>query len=858
MSMLKMSILPIALLATLPAAAVYSVANGTDGELPVIFAIKQGSGVASDGRGHLSPAVWGDGEIPHNTADYVIMSNLSEYVIGGASSSFEGHSLQIGTTDYSLKSSAAVGALYVYNRSDSEAVSNVAEFQNEGLILVNGNIRTRYYNNTDIAGKVTVLAPASRPFQLYGGRGDRSSYTGFLRFHGAFYGASTAGLIVPANEKFPWFGLKICGDWSQYFGSLVITGKVATAADAWPGYGVDRKVGDIVATELHVTNTVVAGTVIMHEGTRLMSYKTGEPFVVSNLVLKAGSTLKLSGNVTVGSLAMEGGATIDVLPQANGMVIPAVTVLDSVSMSGGAINVTIGGYAATNGVNSAVLVLPAGASVTADDFVFTGWAATLDKIKSAPLSVRVEPDAETGAVNVVPYYPPIVSLLSNDSTTRVSEHSSAITNALQWSDEREPHGGAHYNLGTHSLRIYDTLPCNMNNAPTLEYVFPGLSLLFGQGSSVTFICKSVTVTNAIVYGTGCGINTPAYTQPTWYGPLEILAGADMTFNIGYGKQLTWNGEVSGAGNLTVRGLSGGSTGTPSGYVYFTEPNTNFSGAVTITIPVGAASDPTRNTPQFAPSRNKFFTCYVADARNLGGAMSPANPKGIVIKNMCRLAVKEAGQTVTFDEPTRGIFIDWVGRFYLTAGKTLVVNSPLAVHGTMYKEGDGLLALGSAVKFGADGMLDQWEEGENATNHAFVVHGGDVRILNADALNGLNVTVSNTASAFRLPFSSGDADLKAFGIRNVKTDAPFAVAVDGAKLNIRLDPPEDLPQPQDTFGLVTVPLDQTNAVAQLLKVYKPESGFDGFGLKFSLVANEDGETATFKATVKTHGTLFTIR
>ena len=854
MSMLKMSILPIALLATLPAAAVYSVANGTDGELPVIFAIKGGSGVASDGRGHLSPAVWGDGEIPHNTADYVIMSNLTEYVLGGASSSFEGHSLQIGTTDYSLKSSGAVGALYMYNRSDSAAVANVAEFQNEGLILVNGNIRTRYYNNTDIAGKVTVLAPASRPFRLYCGRGDRSGYTGFLRFHGAFHGTSTAGLIFTANEKLPWSGLKICGDWSQYFGSLVITGMVATAADAWPGYGVDRKVGDLVATELQVTNTVLAGTVIMHEGTRLMSYKTGEPFVVSNLVLKAGSTLKLSGNVTVGSLAMEGGATIDVLPQANGTVIPVLTVLDSVSISDGAINVAIDGYAATSGVNSAVLVLPAGASVTADDFVFTGRVAALDELPEfTPQSVRIETDAETGAVKVVPFYCPVVSLLSNDSTTRVSEHPSAITNALQWSDGREPHGDAHYYLGNHSLRIYDTLPCSINNAPTLNYVFPGLSLMFGQGSSVTFICKSVTVTNAIVRGTGCGLYTPAYTQSTWYGPLEIIAGANMTFNIAYGKQLTWDGEISGAGNLTLRGMSGGSTSSPSGYVYFTEPNTNFSGRVTITIPIGGSG--ANLTPNF---KNKFFTLYLSEGHGIGGAMSPADPKGIILQNMCRIAVASGASAMTFDEPTRGIFIDWVGRFLANAGQTLAIDSPLAVHGTMYKEGDGVLSLGSAVKFGADGTLDQWEEGEDATNHAFVVSGGDVRILNADALNGLNVTVSNTASAFRLPFSSADADLKAYGIRNVKTDTPFAVAVDGAKLNIRLDPPEDLPQPQDTFGLVTVPLDQTNAIAQLLKVYKPESGFDGFGLKFSLVANEDGETATFKATVKTHGTLFTIR
>ena len=42
MPMLKMSILPIALLATLPAAAVYSVANGTDGELPGVYTLDKG------------------------------------------------------------------------------------------------------------------------------------------------------------------------------------------------------------------------------------------------------------------------------------------------------------------------------------------------------------------------------------------------------------------------------------------------------------------------------------------------------------------------------------------------------------------------------------------------------------------------------------------------------------------------------------------------------------------------------------------------------------------------------------------------------------------------------------------------
>ena len=848
MSMLKMSILPIALLATLPAAAVYSVANGTDGELPMVFSIRTGTGVVADGLGHLSTSVWSDHDVPHSTADYVIMSNYTEYVHTGGST-FDGHSLQVGTTDYSLKSSWSRGGLFLYNRGNTA----VSYFNNEGLILVNGHFRVRYYNDTYIGAKVRVLSDAAHPFDFYNGNSDAKTLqaAGYLRFLGPVSGPATASIRVRGSrDNVKAFGLKVAGDWSEYYGQVVVTGEVNTT-------GTYFELGSIQPAELWITNTVFAGTATIHDGCLIRSLVEGEPFTVSNLVLKAGSTFTLSGDVTVDTLSMEGGATINVVPSADGLTVPSITVLNTVSVSGGAVNVAIDGFTAEVGVTNAVFNLPADASVTADDFAFTG-STTVWRPSSSPDNVTIAPDAETGRIEVVPLFCPTVTLLKSDSTSRTTENASSLTNAANWSDGREPHGGAHYNLASKSLRFYDTLPCSQNNVPTLDYVFPGLSIATGSGAYITFICKSVTVTNLYVRGAGAGLYTPAYIHPVWHGPLDIAGGASLNMNIGYSKQLTWDGAVSGAGNITVRGLNGGSTSSPSGSVRFPEFNTNFSGTVTITIPVGVNSDPTKSTPQFAPGRNKFFTCYVADGRNLGGAMSPANPKGIVIQNMCRLAVTDDVQTVTFDEPTRGIFIDWVGRFYLTAGRTLVVNSPLAVHGTMHKEGDGLLTLGSAVKFGEDGTLDQWEEDEDATNHTFVVHGGDVRILNADALNGLNVTVSNTASAFRLPFSSADADLKAYGIRNVKTDTPFAVAVDGAKLNIQLDPPEELPRAQDTFGLVTVPLDQTNAVAQLLKVYKPESGFDGFGLKFSLVANEDGETATFKATVKTHGTLFTIR
>ena len=850
MPMLKMSILSIALLATLPAAAVYSVADGTDGDLPMIFAQATGSGTSGKEKWIIDPSMWGDNAIPHNDADYVIMSNRTQYV-QHTYTAFDGHSLQIGTSDYKLKNNWSKGDVYFYNRGAGYVVS----FENAGLVLVNGSFAIRYYYDTLIDGQVRVLSDADHPFLFYNGETSSPSSgkpyeAGYLHFRGPVSGPSTASLRVRGHrDNVKGFGLKVGGDWSQYYGNVVVTGELDTVGTYFP-------LGSIRPAELWITNTVFAGTATIHDGCLIRSLVAGEPFTISNLVLKAGATFTLSGDVTVGSLAMEGGANINVVPSADGMRIPTITVLDSVSISGGAVNVAIDGFAATNGVNTAVFQFPAGATVSEDDFRFTGSATTWRP--ASPDQVVIAPDAETGRLAVVPLFYPSVTLLASDDTSRTTEKASSLTNATHWSDGREPHGLAHYNLATKDLRFYDVLPCKSGNVPTLDYVFPGLSIAAPANSDLTIICHSVTVSNFYVIGSPVGVYMPAYTNALWHGPVEIAAGCTLNLNIGYGKQFTWDGEISGAGNLTLRGLHGGSTGTPSGYSLLTSLNTNFAGTVTLTIPVGSTSDPGRTTPQFDPDKKKFFTAHVRDARNLGGAMSPANPKGIVIHNMSRLAVALDATEVTFDEPTRGIFIDWVGRFYVTADKTLTVNSPLAVHGTMYKEGNGILSLGSAVKFGADGTLDQWEEGEAATNHAFVVHAGDVRIRHADALNGLNVTVTNAASSFLLAANAADDDLRTYGIRNVKTATPFAVEGANTRLNIRLEAPEREIKSQDTFGLVTVPLDQTNVVAQLLSVQRPKTDFDGFRLTVALEANADGETATFKAIVKTHGTLFTIR
>ena len=140
--------------AALPAAAVYSIANGNDSGLPVVITTKGGdSSTVFVNTG----AVWSDGLPPHDDADYVAMSNYTQYVKGSCTTEVNGHSFQVGTADY--KNTKAPGSLFLYGRSDTTP-PGVLLFNNEGLYLVNGSMSIRYYRDTFIGGKVTVLPAA--------------------------------------------------------------------------------------------------------------------------------------------------------------------------------------------------------------------------------------------------------------------------------------------------------------------------------------------------------------------------------------------------------------------------------------------------------------------------------------------------------------------------------------------------------------------------------------------------------------------------------------------------------------------------------------------------------------------------
>ena len=190
------------------------------------------------------------------------------------------------------------------------------------------------------------------------------------------------------------------------------------------------------------------------------------------------------------------------------------------------------------------------------------------------------------------------------------------------------------------------------------------------------------------------------------------------------------------------------------------------------------------------------------------------------------------------------------------GQTFTVKSPLAVHGTLWKEGAGTLVLGNpAPTFGADATSETPDA--DATNRMFCVAAGDVKIASGDAVNGLDVVFTNSASRLVLDLDSEDETFGTYGLRNTKSAVPFAVGGDVVKIPVVLDCAQP-PEIGSSRGLVTVASNNGNpgALVSCLSFVK-SSALNGIIVHREWVDNEDG-TFTLKATFKDVGMRIVIR
>ena len=789
-----------ALIATMAAFFWIASASATTYYLNVSEASKSYSGWTTLDNWSTTAGTTGDDNHPTS------FSSEDEFVVPPYSGGFtlrtmstqatwSGKCLRIGGEPHLNNTSFAI--LRHERRGDTTSLT----YENDGLILGDRSRYYVYYGNapSHVYGKVTVASTNElRAAQMYSAYQDGAT----VRFHDAFYGESNVYFRI-VNSKVN-FTVMIDNP-TAYYGTITSTNE---------------------AGNLNNNSLVLGGD---FPGT---------------LSLAGATTLFTSDGCKINSLSLGAGAVIDATAGAFSVTgafenASVVTVRVDTARFPGTVDLVSGSVG----------------MFTLDDFVFTDSTG-------APLvfldSLSLVETANGIVIRAFQY--PTATLTTADSSSRTTEGDSSMTNATHWSnaeswpDSATMPGGVHYALSS-SAKYLRTAYSGTLTAPVGNFEFPGVSLTLPSATYLLMLNPSFACTNLVL--DGGQLQPSLYTDTTFSGKMTVTENGGSIYQ--YIRKTTVESEISGPGNLRLTAASGSATSQPYGTVCLAGLNTNFTGAVTATIPIYTPNDLVANTNKITPRFDKnYMHLQISDKRNLGGPLVVVNPKALTLQNMSRLEITEGFTSLTLDEPTRGVFVKWVGRFLADSGQTMTLASPLAVYGTMWKEGEGTLVLANPQPtFGASATATMPDV--EATNRTLRVAAGTVRVAAGCAVNGLDVVVADGAT-LALDLTSGDADVAAYGIRNDRTPGtPFAV--DGAAANVYLDlvPPADY-EGANEVPVVTVKATDADSVDALLVVRKPTDSGRMRTLAKSRKSVTIDETACVTFTVNTlkHGLVFTIK
>lgn len=521
----------------------------------------------------------------------------------------------------------------------------------------------------------------------------------------------------------------------------------------------------------------------------------------------------------VGKLECDRIAGVDVkmaLPETGAISSGQIVVTNSVSVANGPVVLKTSYEPVTNENANATLkplVFGKGVSFSPSDFVWT----PKDEAQKAAISASYVSE-EDGSTSLALNSGALVKQTVSDSIyVQVSTGSGyrdvSITNASHWSDGRLPHAGAHYlvsagNSASFALRTQaDAM--TLKDAPfePIDYTFPGESLSIGNKSYFIVGCSNVTVKLLRMFG-GSNFIQAQFTRATLNGTLSIEG--DTTWHLYFSQPLTVKSEIVGDGEVR---LVTANAASPIGQMLLDNTNTNFTGRIRVSqtdalAPVAGFSDTNQ-------------TLFIKDGRALGGAGFKFDPKALTLERYGSLCALES---TSISEPTRGMWINGVGRVKVESGKTLVCSSPLAVYGTFCKEGSGLFALGNGQPAFGETALDATPDA-SAANRTFLIREGNVKVTNAYALNGLDVVMEDPESVIVLDAETTDATLSTYGIVNVLTPGmPFAVSGEATKIKIGFSCASEPTWGTKTLAICTVKKEHADAVESLLQKVKFNGGF----------------------------------
>jgi hypothetical protein len=646
----------------------------------------------------------------------------------------------------------------------------------EGLKCYRGYYRTGKANAvSDVYGKIEIVnyGAAIWEFQLH-------QPGGVLNFHSDIVSAEGKNFKITSDAD--GGGIFFSGSLSGFYGDIL------------------SETTDGCAKTIGFGTTTLANRLQLCENTTLTT-------VTANDVFK------------VGKLECDRIAGVDVkmaLPETGAISSGQIVVTNSVSVANGPVVLKTSYEPVTNENANATLkplVFGKGVSFNQSDFVWT----PKDEAQKAAISASYVSE-EDGSTSLALNSGALVKQTVSDSIyVQVSTGSGyrdvSITNASHWSDGRLPHAGAHYlvsagNSESFALRTQaDAMTLKDTPFEPIDYTFPGESLSIGNKAYFVVGCSNVNVKLLRMFG-GSNFIQAQFTRATLNGMLSIEG--DTMWHLYFSQPLTVKSEIVGDGEMR---LVTANAASPIGQMLLDNTNTNFTGRIRVSqtdalAPVAGFSDTNQ-------------TLFIKDGRALGGAGLAFDPKALTLERYGSLCALE---TTAVSEPTRGTWINGIGRFKVSNGKILTYSAPLAVYGTFCKEGSGLLALGNGQPAFGETALDATPDA-SAANRTFLIREGNVKVANAYALNGLDVVMEDPESVIVLDAETTDATLSTYGIVNVLTPGmPFAVSGEATKIKVGFSCASEPTWGAKTLAVCTVKKEHADATMNLLKGVKFDGGY----------------------------------
>ena len=239
------------------------------------------------------------------------------------------------------------------------------------------------------------------------------------------------------------------------------------------------------------------------------------------------------------------------------------------------------------------------------------------------------------------------------------------------------------------------------------------------------------------------------------GSIVIHSGdSPVKFKAREYKKVHINCPIRGAGDLELNADESDKVGT----YYLEGNNSGFGGGLKLF---------------YSDSKAGPMNVYAGNANAFGGptASGEFRPDAVTLGNHTRLTFENS---MSMNEATRGWKVSGNASINIPGSLAVEMYNSITFDGTLTKEGTGTLCIGGTAHFGDGGEENMPEDGKNV-----LVVSSAVRLLSADALNGVKITLKPGAQ-IQLPLNTADK----FGIRNTKTGTPFDIQTSDGKIPFR--------------------------------------------------------------------------